>query len=255
LGGRTLKTGQSQCFVGYKKHTLRLWLTQYQAGVLLVPLVSWVAPANVSEGGLLVPSLAYCVRQWDWRPDYIVADMGYLGAAAKKTCREKWQVAVLTHIRKNMNLVAPFEAERRATCPHGQPLQWLGYDWREAGHRFGPAAPQSLCAICWEHSSCPGRFEYAAADHESLLGLLPLCTRSAQHLLQHMRPWIEPTQSYEKNQLGLGQVFLNSLRLTWTVCLLADAVSIIRARALMEKPAASFPLRQLLPEQMLLDWD
>src|ERR1035437_8956605 len=32
LGGRTLKTGQSRCFVGYKKHTLRLWLHNYPGG-------------------------------------------------------------------------------------------------------------------------------------------------------------------------------------------------------------------------------
>src|ERR1019366_7290112 len=35
LGGRTLKTGQSRCFVGYKKHTLRLWLHYYPVGVQL----------------------------------------------------------------------------------------------------------------------------------------------------------------------------------------------------------------------------
>src|SRR5674476_223530 len=80
LGGRTLKTGQSRCFVGYKKHTLRLWLHHYPVGVQLVPLVSWVAPANVSEGGLLVPSLHYCQQQWDWCPPLVVADMGYLRA-------------------------------------------------------------------------------------------------------------------------------------------------------------------------------
>jgi len=73
-------------------------------------------------------------------------------------------------------------------------------------------------------------------------------------MLQKMRPWIDPTQSYEKNQLGLSQVFLNSLRLTWTMCLLADAVSIIRARALLEKPPVDFPLRELLPQQMVWDW-
>src|SRR6266545_2063832 len=50
LGGRTLKSGQSQWFVGYKKHTFRLWISRYERGVLLVPLVSWAAPANVSEG-------------------------------------------------------------------------------------------------------------------------------------------------------------------------------------------------------------
>ena len=57
LGGRTIKTGQSRCFVGYKKYTLRLWWREHTAAVLLVPLVTWVAPANVSEGGFLVPSL------------------------------------------------------------------------------------------------------------------------------------------------------------------------------------------------------
>jgi hypothetical protein len=80
LGGCTLNTGQSRCFVGYKNHTLRLWLHDYTVGVRLVPLVIWVTPANVSEGGLLVPSLHYCQRQWDWCPPLVVADMGYLEA-------------------------------------------------------------------------------------------------------------------------------------------------------------------------------
>ncbi len=57
LGGRTLKTGQSRWFVGYKKHTLRLWWRAHTASVLLVPLVSWVAPINVSEGGLFQSAL------------------------------------------------------------------------------------------------------------------------------------------------------------------------------------------------------
>jgi hypothetical protein len=220
----------------------------------LVPLVSWAAPANVSEGGMLVPSLVYCVRHWAWRPDYVVADMGYIGALAKSVARQTWRVAVITHMRQNMKLVPPFESERKAICPQGQPLQWLGYDWREAKHQFGPAEPRSLCPICWEQSQCPKQFAYSPSDHETLLGLLPLCTRAAQRMLQQMRPWIEPTQSYEKNQLGLGDVFLNSLRLTWTLCFLADAVSIMRARALLEKPAADFPLKELLPTQLLLDW-
>ncbi|MBE0540973.1 MAG: hypothetical protein IH623_06280 [Verrucomicrobia bacterium] len=45
--------------------------------------------------------------------------------------------------------------------------------------------------------------------------MLPLNTRPAQRLLQQVRPWIEPAQSYEKNQLGFGQMFFNSLRFTW----------------------------------------
>jgi hypothetical protein len=75
--------------VGDKKHTLRLWLHACRVGVLWVPLVSWVAPANVSEGGLLVPSLHYCQRQWDWGPPRIVADLGDLAAEARRRCRER----------------------------------------------------------------------------------------------------------------------------------------------------------------------
>ena len=61
-----------------------LWWRPHQHAVLLVPLVSWVAPANVSEGGLLVPSLHYCDQRWAWWPRQIVADMGYL-AVRKQT--------------------------------------------------------------------------------------------------------------------------------------------------------------------------
>ena len=119
LGGRTLKTGQSRCFVGCKKHTLRLWCHDYRVGVLLVPLVSWVTPANVSEGGLLAPSLYYCRRQWTWCPPLGVADMGYLGAEAKRHCREHWRVAGLTKLRRDRKLVPPYVAWNQAACPQG----------------------------------------------------------------------------------------------------------------------------------------
>jgi hypothetical protein len=62
LGGRTLKTGQSRCFVGYKKHTLRLWLHDYRVGVQLVPLVSWVTPANVLRTFLTAYFSSNCGR-------------------------------------------------------------------------------------------------------------------------------------------------------------------------------------------------
>lgn len=254
LGVRTLKSGQNQYFVGYKKHTFRLWLARYRRGVLLVPLVSWLAPANRSEGGLLVPSLRHCQRRWGWWPRYVVVDMGYLAAEAKRLCRQRWGVAVLTHLRSSMNLVEPFVAEDQAACPQGQPLQWRGYDEEADLHWFVPAEPATLCAVCWDYSQCSRLFGYPPAQHESLLGLLPLCTRAAQRMLQQMRPWIEPAQSYEKNQLGLSQMFLNSLRLTWWMGLLADAVCLLRARALLQQPPVEHVLGPLLPRQLVWDW-
>jgi hypothetical protein len=78
-------------------------------------------------------------------------------------------------------------------------------------------------------------------------------TRASQRLLQQVRPWIEPAQSYEKNQLSLNEVFLNSLRLAWTMSLLADAAVLLRARALLEAPAAQLPMFELTPRQLALD--
>jgi hypothetical protein len=252
LGGRTLKTGQSRCFVGYKKHTLRLWWRAYADGVLLIPLVSWVTPANVSEGGLLVPSLRYCAQQWSWRPSIVVADMGYLAAPAKQRCREQWHVAVVTKLRADMKLVPPFAASNQTACVQGQPLEWLGYVARQDRHWFGVTDPTPLCTWCWQAAQCPRQFAHAPSEHETLLGLLPLSSRPAQRLLQQVRPWIEPAQSFEKNQLGLSQMFLNSLRLTWCVSLLADAAVLLRALALLRHPPRRELLAGLMPEQTLM---
>ena len=253
MGGRTLKTGQSRCFVGYKKHTLRLWLHDYTVGVLSVPLVSWVTPANVSEGGLLVPSLHYCQQQWAWCPPLMVADMGYLAAEAKRRCRERWRVAILTKLRSDMKLVAPYVAWNQAACPQGEPLTWLGYDGWAQEHWFGTGPEPELCGSCWEAARCPRPFAYRPELHETLLGLLPLASPTAQQVLQQVRPWIEPAQSFEKNQLGLGQVFFNSLRFTWAMALLADAAVLLRARALLERPGPRPLLAGLMPVQLPLD--
>jgi hypothetical protein len=78
-------------------------------------------------------------------------------------------------------------------------------------------------------------------------------TRVSQRLLQQVRPWIEPAQSYEKNQLGLGAVFLNSLRLTWSASLLADAAVLLRARVILETPGLELPMFELTPSQLTLD--
>src|SRR5664280_859383 len=252
LGGRTLKTGQSRCFVGYKKHTLRLWLHHYPVGVQLVPLVSWVAPANVSEGGLLVPSLHYCQQQWVGCPPLVVADMGCLGAAAKQQCRERWRVAVLTKLRSDMKLVPPYVTWDQAACSQGEPVTWLGYDGRAGEHWFGVGAEPELCRCCWEAARCPRQFAYPPAQHETLLGRLPLASRLAQQVLQQVRPWIEPAQSFEKNQLGLGDVFCNSLRFAWVMSLLADAAVLLRARALLAEPLLRPLLAGLMPLHLSL---
>jgi hypothetical protein len=99
---------------------------------------------------------------------------------------------------------------------------------------------------------CPREFSYPASNHEILLGLVPYDSWLARHLYDRVRPWIEPAQSFEKHQLGLSRFFLNSLQLTWIMCLLADLVVLLRAHALLCSPSPVLPLGELTPKQLHL---
>ncbi len=250
LGGRTLKTGQSRWFVGYKKHTLRLWLPTEHPSVTLLPLVTWVAPAHVSEGGLLRPSLHWCRRHLGWWPGIVVADMGYLGAENKRAVRVGWQTAVVTKLRADMKLVPPYVSATRVACPQGQVLEWWEHEPESGLQWFRAPAAAQYCPHCWHAARCPRCFGYAADGHETLLGLIPLASRVAGRLLRQVRPWIEPAQSFEKNQLGLSQMFFNSLRLTWQMSLWADSAVLLRTMAWLDTPKNLSLLAGLQPQQL-----
>lgn len=184
----------------------------------------------MAEGGLLLPSLRWCKQHLGWWPGIVVADMGYLSAASKEAARVGWQSAVIPKLRADMKLVPPYVSAREMHCPQGQLLEWWEYEAASGTQWFRVTARAEHCAWCWEASSCPRHFGYAAGAHETLLGLIPLGSRMAARLLRQVRPWIEPAQSFEKNQLGLGRMFLNSLRLTWQMSLLADSAVLLRTK-------------------------
>jgi hypothetical protein len=253
VGARTVKSGLSRWFIGYKKHTLRLWLFQRAEAVLLAPLISWIAPANRADVRFLEPSVRYLRRHLNFTPFLIVADMAYIKLDLQRRLREQMQVGVLTRLPANYDLPKKVEPALSMRCPQGQKLQWLGLREDEPLHWFGVApGAQPLCGWCWEQSSCPREFSFAPTDHEIVLGTVPLSTPLAQKLLRQSRSWIEAAQSYEKNQLGLSRLFLNSLRLTSIMGLLADTISLLRAHALLYGPPEPHLLEELLPNQLNL---
>lgn len=229
---------------------MRLWLPTTHPLVTLLPLVSWVAPANVAEGGLLVPSLRWCRRRLGWWPGIVVADMGYLSAQSKQAARTGWQTAVVTKLRADLRLLAPYVSAGQVACPQGQPLEWWEAE-PESGQQWfrAPPTPEG-CPHCWEASHGPRHFGYAPAQHETLFGLIPLASRVSVRWLRQVRPWIEAAQSFEKNQLGLGQMFFNSLRLTWQMSLWADSAVLSRTMAWLEAPGEASLLAGLQPSQL-----
>lgn len=253
MGARTLKTGQSKWFIGYKKHSLRLWLSAYESSVLLVPMMSWTAPANRSDVHFLEPTLRYLHRHLAFTPELVLADMAYINMETQRRLREQLGVGVLTKLPPNYDLPEKVRPALLLRCSHGQPLRWLGLRQNEQLHWFAvDARHEWLCPYCWEQSSCPQEFSFQPADHEIALGTIPLNSATGRRLLQQSRSWIEATQSYEKLQLGLSSMFLNSLRLTAIACLLADTVMLLRAHALCTFPQRPNLLRNLLPSQLSL---
>jgi hypothetical protein len=229
-------------------------MAHYSRAVLLVPLISWAAPANRGEALFLWSSVRDCQRRLGWLPKWIVGDMAYVGLQTQRRLREELNVAMITKLRPDMRWVEPFADDGRAYCPQGEPLHWLHYDACDQQQWFGTAARPELCGSCWEQSRCPREFAFPAQRHEILLGLLPHGSWLSRHLLEKVRPWVEPVQSYEKNQLGLRKLFLNSLQLTWVMCLLADMVMLLRAHALLSSPTATLPLQNLIPRQLQFSW-
>ena len=120
------------------------------SSVTLVPLVSWATPANVAEGGLLVPSLNWCRRHLNWWPGVVVADMGYLAAESKQAARESWQTAVVTKLRSDMKLVPPYVTAEQVECPQGQRLEWWEHEPDSDLQWFRVGAEPTLCGQCWE---------------------------------------------------------------------------------------------------------
>lgn len=102
VGARSVKSGQSCWFIGYKKHTLRLWIGLPERPVLLVPLISWAAPANRCDVLFLEPSLRLCQKLFHFLPDLVVADLAYLGPQMQRRVREQLHVGILTPLRRDL---------------------------------------------------------------------------------------------------------------------------------------------------------
>ena len=212
-----------------------------------------MAPANRCDVLFMEPSLHQCHKLHDFLPDLIVADLAYIDYTMQKRVREQLRVGIVTPLRRDFEL--PKEAEPGLTfrCPEGQELEWLGLHQADQLHWFGIGKEPLICPFCSQQQLCPREFSYAAAQHETVFGSVPVNSRVGHRLLRKVRKWIEAAQSYEKNQLGLNQVFLNSLRFGWTMSLLADTVCLLRAHALLRLPPTDSPLLNLLPRQLELD--
>ena len=121
-----VKSGQSRWFVGYKKHTLRLWVGETIGPVLLAPLISWAAPGNRCDVLFLEPSLRYCHHQLGFAPDLVVGDLAYINVEVQRRLREQLRIGIVTPLKRDFELSKAAETGLTFRCRRQrQKLAWL----------------------------------------------------------------------------------------------------------------------------------
>lgn len=225
-GHRTKKSGQSEWFVGYKKHTLRIFFLN-QSPILSIPAVTIVKPANAGDGDVLTEMIPLWPSELPL--PLIVADMGYIKSERKKILRENYHIALITRVPVSMKRPDNFDLQSDGcpTCFWGQRLTHDHFDFDKQIHLYLKPEAGMQCAYCPFVASCPQEFLFSPEIYETYLGAQPLHTRLAQKLLQFVRPLIEPTFSEDKNRFMLKSLFINSLALAEFTSLLVDLTKLV----------------------------
>jgi hypothetical protein len=212
---------------------LRLWL-KIKGKNRLIPLVSFIEPANVYEGKLLGPMIQKAQEDLSLHIDAVVGDMGYIGADQKRDVRKKWQTAVLTKIRENMSPPKKYLDYGCPECPEGFPLSWDGYNPDREEHRYIPSPDHPACRFCRLQRNCYQETHIRSAIDEHHFGMIPLHTTVAQRLLRKIRPQVERGFENDKNKLSLNRFFTNSLKMARIIGYLSDASQILLLFAAMK---------------------
>jgi len=222
----------------------------------MVPLVSFIEPANVYEGKFLHPMIQKIQNEFSLHIDVVVGDMGYISSEQKMELRKQLYTAVLTRVRDNMHPPEIYRDYGRPECPEGIPLSWDGYNADSEMHCYITPTDNSACIPCWLNRNCYQEFYVSPLTDEHHFGLIPLHTKVSKRLLQEIRPQVERGFENDKNKLYLNRFFVNSLDLAKILGQLSDACQILLLFADMKTTAKSKAKRtmQKLQTQMSFDF-
>ena len=200
----------------------------------MIPLVSFIEPANVYEGKLLSLMIQKTQEELSLHIDAVVGDMGYISADQKRHLRKQWQTAVLTKIRENMSPPKKYLDYGCPECPEGFPLSWDGYNPDREEHRYITSPDHPACRRCRFQGNCYQETYIRSALDEHHFGMIPLHTTVAQRLLRKIRPQVERGFENDKNKLSLNRFFTNSLKMARIIGYLSDASQILLLFAAMK---------------------
>lgn len=233
-GKRSPKSGQSNYFVGYKKHVV-YGLFQDRGQWKTVPLVSLARAANVTDVEMMDPLLDFIHGPLGriWPMTFAIGDKGYVSAARGRILRERHGVALL--VRPKTDMVSPpgTDSEGCPVCAFGETMIWEDYDCSDGTLLYRGKA--DACARCPLSGPCPKRFEFPADRHETYWGMVPWHSRLSRELIRRFRPRVEPGFNLAKNKYRLKDFFITSQNLAQTLCVLSDITETLKIIA-QERP-------------------
>jgi hypothetical protein len=194
---------------------------------LLIPLVSFIAPANVHEGQFLSSMIQNTPNELSLYIDVVVGDMGYISSDQKMELRKQSHTAVLTRVRENMSPPREYFDWGCPECPEGIPLSWDGYDPGTEMHCYITPIDPPACSLCRLHGNCYQEFYVSSLVDEHHFGIIPLHTKVSQRLLQEIRPQVERGFENDKNKLYLNRFFVNTLKIARILGYLSDACQVL----------------------------
>ena len=222
----------------------------------MIPLVSFIEPANVHEGKFLSPMIQNTQNELSLHIDIVVGDMGYISSEQKMELRKQFSTAVLTRVRENMSPPEEYMDYGRPECPEGIPLLWDGYSAETEMHRYITSVDNPACISCRLYGNCYQESYVSPSTDEHHFGIIPLHTKVSQRLLQEIRPQVERGFENDKNKLYLNRFFVNSLKLARIIGQLSDACQILLLFADMKTNTKSKAKRTMkrLCTQMTFDF-
>lgn len=211
----------------------------------MIPLTSFIEPANIHEGQYLPPMVQHTQNDLSLHIDIIVGDMGYISSEQKMDLRKQSHVAVLTRVRDNMHIPTEYRTYGRPECPEGIPLMWDGYDHETEEHCYIKPPDNLICSSCRLNGTCYQEIHLGSLICEHHFGIIPLHTKVSQKLLQEIRPQVERGFENDKNKLSMNKFFINSLMLARIIGHLADACQILLLFADMKTNTKSKAIKVL----------
>lgn len=221
----------------------------------MIPLISFIEPANVYEGKLLNLMIQNTKIKLFLHIDIVVADMGYINSEQKTILRKESYTAVLTRVRENMYPPEKYIDYGRPECTEGIPLSWDGYSPETETHCYTTPIDNPSCISCWLYGNCYQEFYLSPSTDEHHFGIVPLHTKVSQRLLQEIRPQVERGFETDKNKLYLNRFFVNSLKLARIIGQLSDACQILLLFADMKTNTKSKAKRTIKRLQTQVPFD